>query len=59
MKSVFGITKRIMKSNENDLELKKDLQEIINNKTKLYYTLEDFSSNPINPFEYKQKDFKI
>ena len=59
MKSVFGITKRIMKSNENDLELKKDLQEIINNKTKLYYTLEDFSSNSINPFEYKQKDFKI
>ena len=36
-----------------------NLQKLIDKKTKLYYTLEDLSSQPVNPFEYKQKEFKI
>ena len=50
------ITKRIMKLDEKDVSLKKDLEAIIDKKTKLYYTKEDLETLR-KPFDFSINKF--
>lgn len=50
------LTKKIMK---NDVSAKKELENLIDKKTKLYYTEEDFENISKNPFEFSRKKFVI
>ena len=54
----FKMAKRIMLFDGKDLSLKKDLQTIIDKKTKLCYTKEDLEVLKM-PFDYTEKKFII
>lgn len=50
------LTSRIIK---NDITAKKDLENLIDKKTKLYYTKEDFGTFNKNPFDFTRNKFII
>lgn len=50
------LTSRIMK---NDTTAKKDLEDLIDKKTKLYYTKEDLETFNKNPFDFSRNKFII
>lgn len=50
------LTSRIMK---NDKTAKKDLEDLIDKKTKLYYTKEDLETFNKNPFDFTRNKFII
>lgn len=53
------MAKRIMKNEKTDKTLKEDLEELINKKTRLYFTEKELSSTNINPFSLKTERIKI
>lgn len=55
----FKLMKRIMKNDKNDSQFKNDFKKILDKKTKLYYTIEDLTEIPVNPFEYKKREINI
>lgn len=50
------LTKKIMK---NDVSAKKELENLIDKKTKLYYTKEDLETFNKNPFDFTRNKFII
>ena len=53
------LSKRIMLNSPSDKTLKEDLEELINKKTRLYFTENELSSGEINPFSIKTERIKI
>ena len=53
------LSKRIMLNSPSDKTLKEDLEELINKKTRLYFTASEIESGKINPFATKIEKIKI